>query len=308
MKNALSIILLLALASCKMHKQATNEIPDKAVNESEIAEKEIADNPELAEIYRVDQADRQSEDIDWEVVSRNDSLREVRIYQLLDSNLVRTSKDYHNAAMIFQHGADSTAYGMAVKLMRKSLEIDPDGDKWLFAAATDRYLLSIDQPQIYGTQYQQFGDEPWKLGNMDTTQITDAERMEYGVETLAQQRDRVKQMNKKSLSEMLSDGKTIDEIIRFVKSKSSIDSEYDISEGGINIFGYNLMAVGEHDDALKIFKLNTEMYSQGYNTWDSYGECLLLQGKKEEGIEAYKKSLELNPYNSHAAAIIEANK
>ena len=31
--------------------------------------------------------------------------------------------------------------------------------------------------------------------------------------------------------------------------------------------------------------------------FDSYGECLLLLGKKEKGMKAYKKSLELNPNN-----------
>ena len=92
-------------------------------NVKTITEEQLKDNAELIEIYRNDQADRQTENIDWSVVSKRDSLRELRIYQLLDSNKVRTSKDYHNAAMIFQHGGDSTAFGMAVKLMRKSIEL-----------------------------------------------------------------------------------------------------------------------------------------------------------------------------------------
>ncbi len=120
-------------------------------------QEKIVDNIELIEIYKIDQADRQTDNIDWSVVSKRDSLREIRIYQLLDSNKVRTSKDYHNAAMIFQHGGDSTAYGMAVKLMRKSIELDSTANKWLLAAAIDRYLLSKDEPQIYGTHYQKFG-------------------------------------------------------------------------------------------------------------------------------------------------------
>lgn len=111
MKNTFLIILVLVLASCKMNKENTKVV----------SEQTPTDNLELIEIYQNDQADRQTDNIDWGVVSKNDSLREVRIYQLLDSNKVKTSKDYHNAAMIFQHGGDSTAYGMAVKLMRKSI-------------------------------------------------------------------------------------------------------------------------------------------------------------------------------------------
>ena len=267
------------------------------------------DNQELIEIYKNDQTDRQTDNIDWNIVSKKDSLREVRIYELLDSNKIQTSLDYHNAAMIFQHGGDSTAYGMAVKLMRKSIELDSTANKWLLAAAIDRYLLSKDEPQIYGTQYQKFGeDEPWQLGKMDTTKISDAERIEYGVETLAQQRERVKQMNRRKLSELVNDGKTINEIIEFIKSENINETNFDLSESGINSFGYNLMGQGKTKEALKIFKLNTELYPNGFNTYDSYGECLLLLGKKEEGIRAYKKSLELNPKNKNAKIIIEQNK
>ncbi len=267
------------------------------------------DNQELIEIYKNDQADRQTDNIDWKIVSKRDSLREVRVYQLLDSNKVHTSKDYHNAAMIFQHGRDTTAYGMAVKLMRKSIELDSTANKWLLAAAIDRYLLSKGEPQIYGTQYQKIGkDEPWQLGKIDTTKISDAERIEYGVETLAQQRERVKRMNSKKLSELIKEGKNIDEIIEFIKSENLGESSFDLSESGINSFGYNLMRQGKTKDALKIFKLNTELYPNKYNTYDSYGECLLLLGEKEEGIKAYKKSLQLNPNNKNAETIIEQNK
>ena len=299
MKNTLLIILVLGLCSCKMNKE----------NSKTISEQTLTDNSELIEIYQNDQTDRQTDNIDWSVVSKNDSLREVRIYQLLDSSKVRTSKDYHNAAMIFQHGGDSIAYGMAVKLMRKSIELDSTANKWLLAAAIDRHLLSKDEPQIYGTQYQKFGkDEPWQIGKMDTTKISDAERIEYGVETLGEQREKVKRMNRKKLSKLLSLGKSVDEIIEIIKSENKKEPEFDISESGINSLGYNLMGKSKNNEALKIFKLNTELYPNGYNTWDSYGECLLVLGETVKGIKAYKKSLELNPKNKNAETIIEQNK
>lgn len=299
MKNALLILLIFGLVSCKINKE----------NSETVIEEPIEDNAELIEIYRNDQADRQTDSIDWSVVSKRDSLRELRIYQLLDSNKVRTSKDYQNAAMIFQHGGDSTAYGMAVKLMRKSIELDSTANKWLLAAAIDRYLLSKDEPQIYGTQYQRLGkDEPWQLGKMDTTKVSDAERIEYGVETLAEQREKVKQMNRKKLSELFAQKKSIDEVIETINLENKEDPEFDISERAINSFGYSLMRQNRNEDALKIFNLNTELYPDGFNTWDSLGECLLVLGKKEEGINAYEKSLELNPKNKNAETIIEENK
>ncbi len=268
-------------------------------------EKSTADNAELIEIYRNDQLDRKSDNIDWGVVLERDELREARVYELLNSGKVRTSKDHYNAAMVFQHGKDSIAYGMAVKLMRKAIELDSTINKWLLAAAIDRDLLSRNKPQIYGTQFKRMADDPWKRGEMDTTKITDAERREYGVETLAEQREKVKQMNRKKLSSLVADGKNVDDILKFIANEDKNNSAYDISERGINSFGYQYMKEGTRKEALKIFKLNTELYPNGFNTYDSYGECLLELGQKEKAVEAYKKSLELNPKNTHAREVIE---
>jgi tetratricopeptide (TPR) repeat protein len=300
MKKTLLIILIFGFISCKTNNENS---------QTELKEV-IEDNAELIEIYKNDQADRQAgENIDWSVVSKRDSLRELRVYQLLDSNKVRTSKDYHNAAMVFQHGGDSTAYGMAVKMMRKSIELDSTTDKWLLAAAIDRYLLSKDEPQIYGTQYHKYGkDEPWQIAKMDTTKISDAERIEYGVETLAEQKEKVNRINQKKLYDLYSQGTSVDQIVKIIKSENKSDPKYDISEDGINGFGYNLMGEDKYGDALKIFTLNTELYPNAYNTWDSLGECLLALRKKEDGINAYKKSLELNPENENAEMIIADNK
>jgi len=185
MKKIVLLILVLGVVSCNREKNK-NHIPEK-----------ITDNLELLQIYQKDQSERQSENIDWEIVLVQDSLRQIRVKQLLDSNKVRTSIDYYNAAMIFQHGLDTFASGMAVKLMRKSLELDSTADKWLLAAAIDRDLMRRNQPQIYGTQYLKMGDEPWELYKLDSTKITDSVRKEYNVETLAEQREKVKEMNQK---------------------------------------------------------------------------------------------------------------
>src|SRR5688500_293761 len=86
-----------------------------------IAQSGKPDNLELQEIYKADQADRTSGQIDWIVVSKRDSARMARVYELLESNKVVTGKDYYNAAMVFQHGSDTVASSMAVKMMRKAI-------------------------------------------------------------------------------------------------------------------------------------------------------------------------------------------
>lgn len=267
---------------------------------------ENVDNLELMKMYELDQNDRKSGDIDWSVVSNNDRLREERVYELLDSNMVNTSLDYHNAAMIFQHGMDSVASGMAVKLMTRSVELDPNADKWLLAAAIDRDLMRRDLPQVYGTQFRRMGmDSPWERYKIDTTIVTDEERKEYGVESLAEQREKERRMNKKKVTQLLIDGKSVEEIVDFIKNEDLNESSFDLSESGINRLGYLLMSEERNREALLIFKLNTELYPEGFNTYDSYGECLLDLGEKESAIDAYRKSLELNPKNTNAKKVID---
>jgi len=178
---------LLAL-SCTTRESAT---------EDEVV---IEDNPELIRLYEEDQGDRESSNIDWEYLLPRDSLRRQRVYELLDAGLVRTSADYQNAAMIFQHGNDTIASGMAIKLMRKAIELDSTTNKWLLAAAIDRDLMRRGEPQIYGTQFTKVDDGPWQLYDIDTTQISDAERVAFGVGTLAEQREKAQILNQREKS------------------------------------------------------------------------------------------------------------
>ena len=293
MKNIGLILTLFAIVSCKQN-----------VGQNQDAEIWTS-NEELKAIYEADQSDRQVSEIDWSIVSVRDKQRQERVYELLDSNLVRTSDDYANAAMVFQHGDDTIASGMAVKLMRKAIELDSTRSEWLLAAAIDRDLQRRGKPQIYGTQYWWTNDSnQWIRYELDSTIITDEQRKEYGVRTLAEQREQLRLMNKKRLSELFQAGTNIDEIIKLVQSSNLQNSEYNLSESGINSFGYELMGEGKDEEALKIFKLNTELYPEGYNTHDSYGECLLKMGRTEEAFAAYKKSLELNPNNDTAKKVL----
>ena len=64
------------------------------------------------------------------------------------------------------------------------------------------------------------------------------------------------------------------------------------------------MRQDKNNDALKLFKLNIELYPNEFNVYDSYGEILLKMGDTENGIKAYKKSLELNSDNTNAKIIL----
>ena len=110
--------------------------------------------------------------------------------------------------------------------------------------------------------------------------------------------------NKKDIFDLLEE-ENIDELINLIKSDTPNTSEYDISENEINQLGYQFLTDNELDKALRIFKLNTELYPNAFNTFDSYGECLMKLGQKDEAIKAYEKSLLLNSDNENARKVIE---
>ena len=169
------LILLFFIFSCST-----------AEKESSTTE-EIANNVELTVMHEADQNDRKGI-IDWSVVSVRDSARLARVYQMIEKDLIKTGKDHYHAAMIFQHGGDTIASGMAVKMMKKAIKLDSSVNKWLLAAAIDRDLMRREKPQIYGTQFVKLGEyEPWKRYDIDSTKITDAERNEVRVEPLTTQ-------------------------------------------------------------------------------------------------------------------------
>lgn len=75
-------------------------------------------------------------------------------------------------------------------------------------------------------------------------------------------------------------------------------------ERKLNSIGYVLMRNDRSNDAMKIFKLNVEENPKSGNAYDSLAEGYFKIGQLETSKENYKKSLELNPKNNNAKAMI----
>jgi tetratricopeptide (TPR) repeat protein len=63
----------------------------------------------------------------------------------------------------------------------------------------------------------------------------------------------------------------------------------------LNKAGYDLLGGGLVDDALRVLQLNAEEYPEDWNSFDSYGEALMMAGKKDLAIESYERALALDP-------------
>ena len=75
-------------------------------------------------------------------------------------------------------------------------------------------------------------------------------------------------------------------------------------EAGINAMGYALLQADRPSQARDVFALNTRVFPEAFNTWDSYGEALAELGEYDAAIAAYQRSLELNPENANADEMI----
>ena len=94
-------------------------------------------------------------------------------------------------------------------------------------------------------------------------------------------------------------------IKQYRELKASGSKEYNFGEDQLNNAGYQLLRAGKAKDAVEIFRLNVEMFPEGFNTYDSLGEAYEAAGDKELAIKNYKRSVELNPKNTNAAAAVK---
>lgn len=147
----------------------------------------------------------------------------------------------------------------------------------------------------------------WVFHNLDLLVIENnrLERELIKELTLNNQSEAINRILRTTLSDLLADEKTIDEIFELLKNDDQTKPIYNVTEDELNNFGYELMDQGRNEDALKFLKLNIELYPDAWNTYDSYGECLLVLGDTINAFRSYKKSIELNPDNTIAENILE---
>jgi len=143
-------------------------------------------NAEMTAIYDADQADRQpGPKIDWTKVWPRDAARRARTKALLDAGKLNSGTDFVHAAFVFQHGSGND-FLLAHVLATIAIARGRPDATWIAAATLDRYLQSVGQPQVYGTQYTvregKATQEPY-----DRSLISDALRVATGVPPQAAQ-------------------------------------------------------------------------------------------------------------------------
>ena len=152
-------------------------------------------NPEMQQISDADQKDRQPGigKIDWTIVGKADAARRTATGRLLADGKLHTGQDFERAAFVFQHGDTPDDYLLAHTLAMVAIARGRPSALWIAAATMDRYLNSIHQPQIYGTQFFTPPNQPTTQEPYNRSVISDALRRYLDVSSQAKQEEQRKQ-------------------------------------------------------------------------------------------------------------------
>jgi CubicO group peptidase (beta-lactamase class C family) len=90
----------------------------------------------------------------------------------------------------------------------------------------------------------------------------------------------------------------LDEKLAQLRQQSDIAQP---SEDALNAWGYRLLGTDQKMQAIAVLSLATRLYPQSANAYDSLAEVYEAAGERELAIQNYRRSLELNAQNTHAA-------
>jgi hypothetical protein len=179
--------------SAEVPRVATDWDPQRTYR---MSNQPAASNAEMRQIFDDDQRARQEfmklSSEQWEVVSKEDAKRRQRTHELLMGGNLHSSDDFREAAFVFQHGDKPDDYLVAHTLAMIAVAKGDEGSLWIATATLDRYLQSINRPQIYGTQFKPSPQNRMTQEPYDQSLIPDLIREELGVPDLTAQREQLK--------------------------------------------------------------------------------------------------------------------
>ena len=170
---------------------------------------EKQDNKKLLKLFNEDQNERKkckNSERFWKRLRKRDKNRREIVEEILKNREVKTGGDFYHASMVFQHGENVSDFKKAQTLAFKSMGLNYEKAKWLYAATTDRLLMFQGKKQKFGTQFQFITTlnkikknppkQKWVLYPINK-KISDKTRAKYNVELLKKSTKRVREMNQK---------------------------------------------------------------------------------------------------------------
>lgn len=140
----------------------------------------------------------------WRDLVRRDTARRDLARKLMASGTLKSAKDLHDAAFIFQHSvqtddypltAAANDYLLAHVLANIAVAKGDATSLWISAATLDRYLQAVGQSQVFGTQYGSKDDQPTTQEPYNRMLVPDALRLAFCVPPLKQQQSNLADFN-----------------------------------------------------------------------------------------------------------------
>lgn len=155
-------------------------------------------NAELKAMFDADQAAR-AETSKVEPLDRYkaDHARRRRAREIMAVGQLKTGDDFYHAAFLFQHGEKAEDFLLAHALAMAGVAEGRKDARWIAAATLDRYLQQLNQPQIFGTQFNTSLFEGTTQAPYDKAALPDSVRAIFGVPPLADQEKRRADMEAK---------------------------------------------------------------------------------------------------------------
>ncbi len=108
-----------------------------------------------------------------------------------------------------------------------------------------------------------------------------------------------------TFKDLKSEAIKTNDVGNFVKKyrefKADPANKYVNTEADTNALGYGFLQLRKLNEAIEIFKLNTQAYPGSANVYDSLAEAYELSGNTAEAVKNYEKALSINP-NSQSSA------
>ena len=105
--------------------------------------------------------------------------------------------------------------------------------------------------------------------------------------------------------EMILEGSFDQGLEAFRSAKRKNPDHYFLSEDYLNNAGYALLGQNKLNKSIDIFRVNSLLYPDSQNVYDSLGEAYLKAGQKDKARYYYQKALEINPANADALRILK---
>jgi hypothetical protein len=117
----------------------------------------------LLKLVQEDQADRSGpyDSVDWARVNPRDLARRIEVAKIFAEGCFNSASDFASAAMVYQHGSSASHYYQAFIWANDAVKLGDESQRWLSAAALDRYLVKTGHKQLFGTQFSKDPQGRW---------------------------------------------------------------------------------------------------------------------------------------------------